>query len=114
MPISGTLPSSSGAFRGHLSGRGRKNPEAATRRRKKVPGKADVLGGAAYRNRTDDLRITRGLFPGRTRPTCTHSTDYCIDSTRGPGIMQPLGPRTGPRPAPSFPSLLLLKVAAVR
>ena len=32
------------------------------------------LPGAAYRNRTDDLRITRGLLPRSYYMTCTDST----------------------------------------
>jgi hypothetical protein len=45
-----------------------------TRNETKVPGSGVVLGGAAYRNRTDDLRITRGLLPRSHSVTCTDST----------------------------------------
>jgi hypothetical protein len=60
------------------------------------------VGGAAYRNRTDDLRITRGMLPRCTTATCTTAT--CINSTKDTpgsadytGISRPFGPRTGPR-----------------
>ena len=56
--------------------------------------------GAAYRNRTDDLRITRGLRPGRPGASCTDSTDHRTDGTHGAGNIRSLGPRTGPRPGP--------------
>jgi hypothetical protein len=32
-----------------------------TRHLAEMPGNSDVVGGAAYRNRTDDLRITRRI-----------------------------------------------------
>src|SRR6185312_3916662 len=41
--------------------------------------------GAAYRNRTDDLRITRGPRPGRARASCTDSTDHRPDGTHSAG-----------------------------
>ena len=53
--------------------------------------------GAAYRNRTDDLRITRGMLPCRTAATCTNSTADSAGSTDSTGISWPLGPRAGPR-----------------
>src|SRR5215471_9274795 len=53
-----------------------RTPEANPLARKPLPrsGRGSELG-AAYRNRTDDLRITRGLFPGRAPASCTDSTD---------------------------------------
>ena len=54
--------------------------------------------GAAYPNRTDDLRITRGMLPARIRPSCTDSTGHCTDGTRRAGIIRRPGPRAGPRP----------------
>ena len=42
-----------------------------------VPGQMTCELGAAYRNRTDDLRITRGMLSRRTAATCTNCTaDY--------------------------------------
>ena len=51
---------------------------------------------AAYRNRTDDLRITRGTIPSRTPASCTDSTDHRTDGTRRAGTIQ--GPVSRPRP----------------
>ena len=51
---------------------------------------------AAYRNRTDDLRITRGSIPGRAPASCTDSTDHRTDGTRRAGTIQ--GPVSRPRP----------------
>src|SRR5215469_12235166 len=76
-------------------------------RRTKVPGSDGFSGGAAYRNRTDDLRITRGLLPGRARASCTDGTDHRIHGTLRAGIIRRPGPRTGPRPRPR---VLLLHV----
>jgi hypothetical protein len=36
-----------------------------------MPGEGGFPGGAAYRNRTDDLRITRGQFTRYNSLTCT-------------------------------------------
>ena len=55
---------------------------------------------AAYRNRTDDLRITRGTIPRCARASCTDSTGNRTGSARGAGITRRPGPRTGPRPTP--------------
>ena len=68
--------------------------------------------GAAYRNRTDDLRITRGTRRGCARASCTDSTGDRTDGTRGTGIIRRPGPRTGPRPRPCVPGILLLCVNA--
>jgi hypothetical protein len=46
-----------------------------------------MWGGAAYRDRTDDLRITRGMLPARARATCTDSTDHRTDGTHDAGII---------------------------
>ena len=64
----------------------------------KVPGSGGFSGGAAYRNRTDDLRITRGLLPACARATCTDSTDHRTDGTHDAGIIRHAVPRTVPRP----------------
>ena len=78
---------------GHL-----RRPRTARRGRdakvsEKVPGKSQLLRGGAYRNRTDDLRITRGTLPSRTRPSCTDSTGHCTDDTRRAGIIRQPGPQ---------------------
>jgi hypothetical protein len=39
-----------------------------TRRLAEIPGSSGVVGGAAYRNRTDDLRITRSIRLVQGRP----------------------------------------------
>jgi phospholipase C len=39
-----------------------------------MPGNGRFSSGAAYRNRTDDLRITRGLLPRSHSVACTDST----------------------------------------
>jgi hypothetical protein len=67
---------------------------------------------AAYRNRTDDLRITRGLLPRRARASCTNGTDHRIDGTLRAGIIRRPGPRTGPRPRALRPHILLLHANA--
>jgi hypothetical protein len=70
----------------------------------KMPGSGEISSGAAYRNRTDDLRITRGMLPSRTRPSCTDSTGHGTDDTRHAGIIWRPGPRTGPRSTPLSPT----------
>jgi hypothetical protein len=62
------------------------------RDRTKVPGESGSLGGAAYRDRTDDLRITSGLLPRSHSMTCT---DSAANGTYGPdstGIPQAVVP----------------------
>ena len=59
-----------------------------TRNRTKVPGENGFLGGAAYRNRTDDLRITSGVLPACARATCIDSTDHRTDGTHDAGIIR--------------------------
>jgi len=99
-----------GASWGHLSRSGHLMRRTTKQRQTKVPGKSGSLGGAAYRNRTDDLRITRGTIPVRARASCTDSTGNRTDGTHGAGIIRRPGPRTGPRPRPLRPRLLLLSV----
>jgi hypothetical protein len=65
---------------------------------------------AAYRNRTDDLRITRATIPSCTHASCTDSTGNRTDGTGGAGIIRRPGPRTGPRRRPCVPAILLLCV----
>ncbi len=72
--ICGRLPGSSGASQGHLSRPGSVIRVTANRRRTRMPGRQRFLSGAAYRNRTDDLRITRGLAFGSHSLTCTDDT----------------------------------------
>ena len=55
---------------------------------------------AAYRNRTDDLRITRGTHRGCACASCTDGTGNRTGGIRGAGIIRRPGPRTGPRPTP--------------
>jgi hypothetical protein len=52
-----------------------------------MPGNERFSGGAAYRNRTDDLRITRGTLPSRTRSSCTDSMGNGTGGTRRAGII---------------------------
>ena len=56
---------------------------------------------SAYRNRTDDLRITRGTLSCLTCTSCTDITGHRTDSTRCAGIIRRRGPRTGPSPKAS-------------
>jgi len=51
---------------------------------------------AAYRNRTDALRITRGPIPACKYTSCTDTTDHRTDGTRRAGTVQ--GPRSTPAP----------------
>ena len=53
---------------------------------------------AAYRNRTDDLRITGGVLPACAHATCTDSTDHRTDGAHDAGIIRRAVPRTVPRP----------------
>ena len=88
----------SGASWGHLSRTiSRRKPRTA-RRRTKVPGRGEVRGGgAAYRNRTDDLRITRGMTPRTHAMTCTETTADRTGSADCTGISRPAVPRPVPR-----------------
>ena len=52
------------------------------------------------------------MLPSRPRPSCTDSTGDRTDGTRGAGIIRRPGPRTGPRPRPCVPGILLLCVNA--
>jgi hypothetical protein len=65
-----------------------------------MPVESGYLGGAAYRNRTDDLRITRGLLPARARASCTDGIDHCTDRIRRADTTWRAVPRTVPRLRP--------------
>ena len=69
---------------------------------------------AAYRNRTDDLRITRGKIRSRASASCSDSTGLRIDGTRGAGTIRRPGPQTGPRWRSLRPFILLLCVMSLR
>ena len=84
----------------------------ATRRTAEMPGSDGFSGGAAYRNRTDDLRITRGMRPVHGRASCTDGTGNRLNGTHGAGIIRRPGPRTGPRPRSWARRILLLCVNA--
>src|SRR5215472_1208912 len=56
-----------------------------TRRSPEVPGSGRVLGGAAYRNRTDDLRITRSPPNRSGLATCADSTTCVPECSQGTG-----------------------------
>jgi hypothetical protein len=62
------------------------------------------------RSKTGQRRITRGTRRGCARASCTDSTADRTDGTRGAGIIRRPGPRTGPRPRPLRPHILLLCV----
>jgi hypothetical protein len=59
---------------------------------------------------TGQRRVTRGTRRGCARASCTDSTGHRTDRTRGAGIIRRPGPRTGPRPRPRVPGILLLCV----
>jgi hypothetical protein len=114
MPTYGRPPGLSGTSRGHLSRLGRLTRRTAKRRWTKVPGESGFLRGAAYRNRTDDLRITRGPRPGRTSASCTDTTDHRTDGTRRAGTIQGPVPRPVPRPRPCVTPPCSLCVTSLR
>jgi hypothetical protein len=60
---------------------------------------------AAYRNRTDDLRITRGMVACNMGATCADSTVRCTDGTLYPGLFWLAVPRGVPRREPVEPRL---------
>jgi hypothetical protein len=60
-----------------------------------APGVSEL--GAAYRNRTDDLRITRGLLPRSHSMTCTDSTTNGSEGPDCTGISRHPVPRLVPR-----------------
>jgi len=90
----------SGTSRGHLSRLEWRSKMRTTSSRAEIPGSRWFSSGAAYRNRTDDLRITRDTVPARARAGCTDSTRNGTDGTRGAGIIR----RPGPRPGPCVPA----------
>ena len=51
---------------------------------------------AAYRNRTDDLRITRVLLSRSVRASCTDGTENRTDGTRRTGTIHGPVPRSRP------------------
>jgi hypothetical protein len=59
----------------------------------------ELLAGAVYRNRTDDLRITRGLLPRTDCLTCTDSTPDRPLSADCAEISRPPVPQPVPQPA---------------
>jgi hypothetical protein len=61
-------------------------------------------------SKTGQRRITRGMCRGCARASCTDSTGHRTAGTRGAGIIRRSGPRTGPRPRPCVPGILLLCV----
>ena len=69
---------------------------------------------AAYRNRTDDLRITRGPIPGRMHAMSTDTTDHRADGTRLAGTIQGSVPRAVPRPRPCVAPSCSLCVTSLR
>jgi hypothetical protein len=71
-----------------------------------MPGRCWFLTGAAYRNRTDDLRITRGPLSCTDGMTCTDSTPDGTHSADCTGISLRPVPRLVPRPSrrPSLPA----------
>ena len=46
--------------------------------------------------------LTMSTVPISKRASCTHGTARCSDSSRGPGIIRPAGPRAGPRLNPGL------------
>jgi hypothetical protein len=67
------------------------------RGREKVPASGGALGGAAYRSRTDDLRITRGTRARHSSATCTNSMTDSAGNTDCTGNSWPFVPRPVPR-----------------
>jgi hypothetical protein len=49
-----------------------------------------LLLGAALGNRTQDLRITRGMLSGFVRATCTDATRRCCHDTQCTGVSDDL------------------------
>jgi hypothetical protein len=107
-------PLSRGRRRGHFGrcGQGGLLAKAPSWANRFTERRFDV--GAAYRNRTDDLRITRGLLPGRAPASCTDSTDHRIDGTRRAGTIHGPVPRTVPRPQPCVTLSCSLCVTSLR
>ena len=62
-------------------------PELTSSQSEQLLGKALNLG-AAYRNRTDDLRITRGTLPGCASAGCTDATRECHHCTQNREIFR--------------------------
>jgi hypothetical protein len=66
--------------------------------------------GAGERIRTAGLPFTRRTATCTERASCTDDTGNRTDGTHRAGIVRCAGPRTGPRPRPSCPAILLLCV----
>jgi hypothetical protein len=91
-------PLSRGRHRGHFRRCGQSSLLANPLARKPFPRSergSDL--GAAYRNRTDDLRITRDLLPRTDSLTRTDDTADRTWSADCTGISQPAVPRPVPR-----------------
>jgi hypothetical protein len=72
---------------GHLRRGGQGSLLANPLARKPLPGSEEAGElGAAYRNRTDDLRITRGMLRCFTCASCSNSTGNRTGGTNGAGI----------------------------
>jgi len=66
-----------GGILGHLSRLNSRTKTNTTQERKKVPGNSDFSSRAAYRNRTDDLRITSAsLWPTELRRRAALAGDF--------------------------------------
>ena len=85
MPTCGRLPGSSGTSRGHLSRLSWGSKIRPTRCLAEMPGSGGFSSGAAYRNRTDDLRITRSPPNRSGLATCTDSTTCAPECSQGTG-----------------------------
>ena len=76
----------------------------------RINGATGGAGGA----RTHDRRIMRSMLPRSARASCADGTEHRTDGTRRAGIIWRPGPRTGPRPRPLRPMVLLLCVTSPR
>jgi len=68
-----------------------------------VPDLASSLRYYASQQRTIQRRITRGTRCGYARTSCSDSTGYRTDGTRGAGIIRRVVPRNVPRGRPTSP-----------
>jgi hypothetical protein len=94
--VCGRLPGLSGTSRGHLSRLKGRSRIRTTRSQAEVLDSGRFTGGAAYRNRTDDLRITRGMRVRFRSATCANSTANYACSADCTGYSWPLVPRPVP------------------
>jgi hypothetical protein len=113
MPTCGRRRGLSGASWGHLSRPRSKTKVRTARIRTKVPGSGGISSGAAYRNRTDDLRITR-----RTRAIHGHPGSHINPAGAAPrsaGVRSRPGPLlANPLARSARPLLRFWRVAALR